>query len=117
MADDSFVGKKVTVRFEVLNIAAWEGKVIADDEKGITLRRDYRRGVRDELIPRDQIRGVFHEVEKGPRHTQGAKGSTASELDESKDLDETGDLDETEDSDNDGLDDSGLPDTEWDDDE
>ena len=103
MAEDSFVGKKVTVRFEVVNTAAWEGVVVADDENGITLRRDYRKGVRIEQIPRDQIRGVFHEVEKGPRRKLGAKGSTASEPDDTEDFD-----------DNDGLDDD-LPDTELDD--
>jgi hypothetical protein len=103
MAEDSFVGKKVTVRFEVTSTAAWEGVVVADDENGITLRRDYRKGIRLERIPRDQIRGVFHEVEKGPRRKLGASGSAASEPDESEDFD-----------DNDGLGD-GLPDTEWDD--
>ncbi len=96
--DSSFVGKKVTVRFEVTSTAAWEGVVVADDENGITLRRDYRKGVRLERIPRDQIRGVFHEVEKGPRRKLGAKGTTDTE---------------PEDLDNDGLDD--MPDTEWDD--
>ena len=104
MAEDSFVDKEVTVQFEVTNTVAWKGIVVADDEKGITLRRPYRKGVRLERIPRDQIRGVFHEVEKGPRRSRklGAKGSTAQEPEE------------TEDFDNDGLDDS-LPDTEWDD--
>lgn len=102
MADDSFVGKEVTVQFKVTNTVAWKGTVVADDEKGITLRRPYRRGVRLERIPRDQIRGVFHEVEKGPRRKLGAKGSTAPEPEETEDFD-----------DNDGLDD--LPDTEWDD--
>jgi len=100
MAEDSFVGKEVTVQFEVTNIAAWKGVVVADDEKGITLRRPYRKGVRLELIPRDQIRGVFHEVEKGPRRKLGASGSTAAEP-------------EAEDFDNDGIGD--LPDTEGDD--
>ncbi len=104
MAEDSFVGKKVTVRFEVTSTAAWEGIVIADDEKGITLRRDYRKGIREDLIPRDQIRGAFHEVEKGPRRTQGAKGTTATEPEDAEDFE------------NDGLDEEdGLPDTEWDD--
>jgi hypothetical protein len=103
MAEDSFVGKKVTVRFEVTSTAAWEGVVVADDENGITLRRDYRKGVRLERIPRDQIRGVFHEVEKGPRRKLGAKGSTVTEPDEAEDFDE-----------NDGLDEE-PPSTEWDD--
>jgi hypothetical protein len=103
MAEDSFVGKKVTVRFEVVNTAAWEGVVVADDENGITLRRDYRKGVRLERIPRDQIRGVFHEVEKGPRRKLGAKGTTATEPDEAEDFE-----------DNDGLDEE-PPSTEWDD--
>ena len=103
MAEDSFVGKEVTVQFEVTNTVAWKGTVIADDEKGITLRRPYRKGVRLERIPRDQIRGVFHEIEKGPRRKQlGAKGSTAPEPEETEDFD-----------DNDGFD--NLPDTEWDD--
>ncbi len=101
MAEDSFVGKEVTVQFEVTNTVAWKGTVVADDEKGITLRRPYRRGVRLERIPHDQIRGVFHEVEKGPRRKLGAKGSTASKPEETEDFD-----------DNDGL---NLPDTEWDD--
>jgi hypothetical protein len=100
MADDSFVGKEVTVQFEVTNTVAWKGTVVTDDEKGITLRRPYRKGVRLERIPRDQIRGVFHEVEKGPRRKLGASGSTAAEP-------------EAEDFDNEGLDD--LPSTEWDD--
>jgi hypothetical protein len=106
MAEDSFVGKKVTVRFEVVNTAAWEGVVVADDEKGITLRRPYRKGVRLERIPREQIRGVFQEIEKGPRRLKGAKGSAALEPDETEDFD-----------DNDGLDDDGLPDTEWEEDD
>lgn len=103
MAEDSFVGKKVTVRFEVTSTAAWEGVVVADDENGITLRRDYRKGVRLERIPRDQIRGVFHEVVKGPRRNQGAKGTTATEPEDAEDFE------------NDGLDEDSLPDTEWDD--
>ncbi len=102
MADDSFVGKKVTVRFEVTSTAAWEGVVLADDENGITLRHDYRKGLRDTLIPRAKVLGVYHEIEKGPRRKLGASGSTASEPDE------------TEDFDNDGLGDD-LPDTEWED--
>ena len=48
--------------------------------------------------------GVYHEIEKGPRRQQGAKDSAAQEPEESEDFD-----------DNDGLDDSNLPDTEWDD--
>ena len=104
MADDSFVGKEVTVVFDVTDKIAHKGVVLTDDEKGIVLRRDYRRGRRDELIPRDQIRGVVHEIEKGPRHNKlGAKGSTAAEPEE------------TEDFDNDGLDDDEPDNTEWDD--
>ena len=106
MADDSFVGKEVTVQFEVTNTAAWEGVVVADDENGITLRRDYRKGVRLERIPRDQIRGVFHEVEKGPRRKQGARGSTPVEPDEADDFA----FDE-------GSEESDLPSTEWEDDD
>ena len=118
MADDSFVGKEVTVQFEVTEKIAWKGTVLADDEKGITIRRPYRRrGLRDELIPRDAIRGVFHELEKGSsRRKPGTKVPTATEPDKIEDLDETEDLDEIEDLDNDGPDD-GLPDTEWDEDE
>lgn len=104
MADDSFVGKEVTVQFEVTNTVAWKGVVVADDDKGITLRRPYRKGVRLERIPRDQIRGVFNEMEKGPRRKLGASGSTATEPDEAEDFD------------NDGLDDN-LPDTEWEEDD
>ncbi len=106
MAADSFVDKEVTVQFEVTNTVAWKGTVVADDEKGITLRRPYRRGVRLELIPRDQIRGVFHEIAKGPRRLKGAKGSTATEPDETEDF-ENEELDDLEDDDR-------LPDTEWD---
>ena len=90
MADSSFVGKEVVVRFEVTETAAWKGTVVADDENGITLRRPYRRGVRLERIPRDQIRGVIHEIEKGPRRKLGAKGSTASEPETPEDFDDDG---------------------------
>ncbi len=105
---DSFIDKEVTVRFEVTGIVAWKGVVIADDENGILIRRPYRRGKRLELIPRDQIRGVYHEIEKGPRRKLGAKAPAEPE-DEGYD-------------DSDGLedDDTGFedePDTEWDEDD
>ena len=103
MAEDSFVGKEVTVQFEVTEKVAWKGTVVADDEKGITLRRPYRKGVRLERIPRDQIRGVFHEEEKGPRRKLGASGSTAAEPEEAEDFD------------NDGF--ENEPSTEWDNDD
>lgn len=105
--DNSFIDKEVVVQFEVVSRAAWKGTVVADDEKGITLRRPYRKGVRLELIPRSQILGVFHEIEKGPRRTQGAKAASVQDAEE---FDDSGDLEE----DGDGFEDT--PDTEWDDD-
>jgi hypothetical protein len=104
MADGSFVDKEVVVRFEVTETVAWKGVVVADDESGITLRRPYRKGVRLERIPRDQIRGVIHEIEKGPRRKQGASGGTAQEPD-AEDFDDDGDGDGFE----------NEPSTEWDD--
>ena len=108
MADGSFVGKEVVVQFEVVSRAAWKGIVVADDDNGITLRRPYRKGVRLERIPRDQIRAVFHEEKKGPRRTQGAKAASV-QSDDAEDFDDSGDLEE----DGDGFEDT--PDTEWED--
>lgn len=104
---ESFIEKEVTVKFEVTDVVAWKGTVVADDENGILLRRPYRKGVRLELIPRDQIRGVFHEEEKGPRRKQGARAATAGESD-ADDFDDSDGLDE------DDTDFEEAPDTEWD---
>jgi len=105
---DSFIDKEVTVRFEVTGIVAWKGVVVADDENGILIRRPYRRGKRLELIPRDQIRGVYHEIEKGPRRKPpGVKASVEPEDEDYDDGDEL--------EDDTGFEDE--PDTEWDDDD
>lgn len=101
---ESFLDKEVTVKFEIRETVSYSGIVVSDDDRGIILRRPYRKGVRLELVPRDSIRGVYHTEEKGHKRSR----ADSAEEDES----EAGDL-ETDD----GLDGDyeAEPDTEWDD--
>lgn len=83
-----FVGKEATVRFEVSETVSYSGEVVADDERGITLRRPYRKGVRLELIPREQIRNVFVTEAKGRRKKVTKPEETEVEDDFEEDTEE-----------------------------
>ncbi len=105
---DSFIGKEVTVKFEIRETVSYSGTVVADDERGIMLRRPYRKGVRLELVPRDSIRGVYHTEEKGHKRSRLAPGEEPET--ETEDLENDEGLD-----DDDGFEDE--PDTDFDEDD
>lgn len=104
---ESFIDKEVTVKFEIRETVSYSGTVVADDERGILLRRPYRKGVRLELVPRDSIRGVYHTEERGHKRSR----SDSAEEPET----ETEDLETDEGFDDEGFEDE--PNTEWDDDD
>jgi len=102
---ESFINKEVTVKFEIRETVSYSGTVVADDERGIMLRRPYRKGVRLELVPRDSIRGVYHTEERG--HKRSRPSSTDEAETETEDLENDEGLD-----DDDGFEDE--PNTDWD---
>lgn len=106
---ESFIDKEVTVKFEIRETVSYSGTVVADDERGITLRRPYRKGVRLELVPRDSIRGVYHTEEKG--HKRSRLASDGEPETETEDLEN----DEGFGDDDDGFEDE--PDTDFDEDD
>lgn len=65
---DSLVGKSVVVNFEETQVISLAGEVIAHDEKGVLLKRIYRKGIRLEFIPKEKIINLFHD-EKKPRRS------------------------------------------------
>jgi len=101
---ESFIGKQVTVKFEIRETVSYSGTVVADDERGILLRRPYRKGVRLELVPRDSIRGVYHTEERGHKRSRSASADESET--ETEDLENDEGLD-----DDDGFEDE--PDTDW----
>jgi len=104
---ESFIDKEVTVKFEIRETVSYSGTVVADDEKGILLRRPYRKGVRLELVPRDSIRGVYHTEERGHKRSRSAPDGEPET--ETEDLE----LDDGLDDDDEGFEDE--PNTDWDD--
>ncbi len=106
MAEDSFVGREVTVRFTMEEVVSYTGTVLRDDERGVLLRRPYRKGVRLELVPRDSIRSVYHTEEKG--HKKAAAASTPEPVEP-----EVDDDDDEFDDDDEGFEEA--PDLEFDD--